>query len=243
MLDRDVVLAAVAHLGCGERCLGRAARLWRGEWVLGRLQYDGLVALAIQVRNVPFFIAFHADQRRRETRDLRLFRHHQCNRLAAEPNAVVIERPERRTFRSHLVLVSAVVACHGWPILMREHVDHAFNRKRLARVDTGDPALGDRGCHDAGMREAGCIELAGVFRRAGDLGAAIDAGCGSPDVSRHGPAPAHRIFLLDCDCEVPAAACVSARTIVRRARSILKALCSKPFASRSTRSAVRVNTA
>ena len=33
------------------------------------------------------------------------------------------------------------------------------------------------------------------------------------------------IFLLDCDCGVPRAACVSARTMARRASSILKALC------------------
>src|ERR1700730_15182755 len=91
------------------------------------------------------------------------------------------------------------------------------------------------------MREADRIELAGIFCCAGDLAAAIDAGCGGADVGRHGPAPAHRIFLLDCDCGVPAAACVSARTMARRARSILKALRSKPLASRSKRSAARVN--
>ena len=241
MLDRDVILAAVAHRGRGERLLGRAARLWRGERVLGRLQCDGPVTLTIQIGDVRFFIVFHADQRRREARDLRLFGDHQRDRLAAEPDPVVVERPERRTFRSHLVLVGAVGARHARPILMRQHVDHAFNGKRLARVDARDAALGDRGRNDAGMREAGRIELAGIFRRAGDLGAAVDAGCGGADVSRHGPAPAHRIFLLDCDCGVPAAACVSARTMARRARSILKALCSKPLASRSTRSAARAN--
>jgi hypothetical protein len=63
---------------------------------------------------------------------------------------------------------------------MRQHVDHAFNGKRLARVDARDAALGDGGCNDAGMRKTGRIELAGVFRRAGDLGAAIDADVAVP---------------------------------------------------------------
>ena len=101
-------------------------------------------------------------------------------------------------------------------MLVRQHIDHAFNGKGFASVDPGDAALGDRGCNDTGMCEPGHIELAGVFRRAGDLGAAIDAGCGGADVSGHGPAPIHRIFLLDCDCGVPVAAWVSARMMARR---------------------------
>src|SRR5215471_21049206 len=125
---------------------------------------------------------------------------------------------------------------------MRQHVDHTCNGECFAGVDPGDAALGDRGCNDAAMRQTGRIELGGVFCSAGDLGAAIDARCGT-DVGGHKPAPAQRIFLLDCDCGVPAAACVSARTMARRARSILKALCSKPLASRSKRSAARVNVA
>ena len=89
MLDRDIILAAVAHLGCGERLLGSAARLWRGERVLGRVcggfQRDGRITLAMQIRDVRFFVVFHADQRCREARDLRLFGDHQRDRLAAEP--------------------------------------------------------------------------------------------------------------------------------------------------------------
>jgi hypothetical protein len=52
---------------------------------------------------------------------------------------------------------------------VREHVDHAFDGKGFARVDPGNAALGDRRCNDTGMREAGRIELAGIFRRTGDL--------------------------------------------------------------------------
>ena len=65
---------------------------------------------------------------------------------------------------------------------MREHVNHAFDGKRLARVDARDATPGNGGCHDAGVREARRIELTGIFCLAGDLGAAVNAGCGGPDV-------------------------------------------------------------
>ena len=68
----------------------------------------------------------------------------------------------------------------------------------------------------------GALEFPGVFRRPGDLVAPVDAGGGSPDVSGHWHA--HAIFLLDIDCGVPRAACVSARMMARRARSILNVL-------------------
>ncbi len=77
--------------------------------------------------------------------------------------------------------------------------------------------------HDeARVREARGVELSGVFGGAGDLGDAVNARCRGADVFLHGGA--HAIFLLDCDCGVPRAACDSARTIARRARSILKLL-------------------
>ena len=50
----------------------------------------------------------------------------------------------------------------------------------------------------------------------------------------------HAIFLFDCDWGVPFAACVNVRTIARRARSILKALCFSPFAARRNTSAARL---
>src|SRR2546423_12750403 len=79
---------------------------------------------------------------------------------------------------------------------MREDVDHAFNGKRLARVDACDAALCDRGCNDARMCEAGRIELGRVFRGAGDLGAAIDARCGGFVVYCYGLLPLPRFFFL-----------------------------------------------
>ena len=156
----------------------------------------------MQIGGVRFFVVFHTDQRRREAGDLRLFGDHQRDRLAAEPNAVVVERPIRRTFRRHVVLVGVIGACHGWPVAVREHVNDALDGKRLVHIDARDPALGDGACNEAGMREAGCIELAGVFRRAGDFGAAIDAGCGGADIACHG-----LLLLTGFSCRIATAAC------------------------------------
>src|SRR5579871_1859913 len=48
-----------------------------------------------------------------------------------------------------------------------------------------------------------------------------------------GPGYVHTTFLTDCDCGVPRAAWVRARTMTRLASSILKELCAYPLASRS----------
>ena len=253
-----------------------------------RLNGGGPIALTMDVRDVRFLCVLHANQRCREASNLWLFGDHKCDRLKAEPDPVVVERPERRTFGSRLVVIGAVITRHRRAILMCEHIDHACNGKRIAGVDARDAAPGYSRGNDTGMGEAGDFELAGIFCGAGDLGAAINAGRGGADVSRHGPArlifrlrrdrdlpravgagaisqrpqrdralehaatadiarhggsPGHRIFLSDCDCGVPAAACVNARTTARRAKSILKALCSNPLASRSSRSAARANVA
>ena len=47
------------------------------------------------------------------------------------------------------------------------------------------------------MQETGCVELGGVFGGAGDFRDAVDAGCSTADVGRHGGPQA--IFLDDCD--------------------------------------------
>src|SRR3954447_14580088 len=253
-----------------------------------RLYGGGSITLTIDIRGMRFLCVFYANKRCREASDLWLFGNHKCDRLKAEPDPVVVERPERRTLGSRLVVIGAVVARHRWAILMCEHIDHACNGKRLACVDARDSAPGDGRGNDTGMGEVGDFELAGIFRGAGDLGTAINAGRGSADVSchrptrlilrlrrdrdlpravsagaisqrpqrdralqhaatadiaRHGGSLGHRIFLSDCDCGTPAAACANARTTARRAKSILKALCSNPLASRSSRSAARANVA
>jgi hypothetical protein len=99
VLDRDIVFAGVAHLGCSQCRLGRAARRWRGEyslrWRCRGFHCDGRITLAVDVGHVRLLRVFHADQRRREARDLRLFGDDQCDRLAAELDLIVVKRPER----------------------------------------------------------------------------------------------------------------------------------------------------
>ena len=167
-------------------------------------------------------LVFHPDQRRREARDLRRLGDDQRDRLAVEHDLVVVQRPERRAIRCHLVLVGLVVVRHGRAVLVRQHGEHAFDAHGRAGVDVRDAALGNRRADDAPMGEAGNVELGGILCGAGDLRDAVDAGCGGSDVRCHGVA--HAIFLLDCDCGVPRAACESARTMARRARSILNVL-------------------
>src|SRR3954469_22584727 len=250
-----------------------------------RLNGGGPIALTMDVRDVRFLCVLHANQRCREASNLWLFGDHKCDRLKAEPDPVVVKRPERRTFGSRLVVIGAVITRYRRAILMCQHIDYACNGKRIAGVDAPDAAPGYSRGNDTGMGKAGDFELAGIFRGAGDLGAAINAGRGSADISCHGPARlilrlrrdrdlpravgasaisqrpqrdralqhaatadiarhsgslGHRIFLSDCDCGTPAAACANARTTARRAKSILKALCSNSLASRSSRSAARV---
>ena len=68
-----------------------------------------------------FLVVFDADQRRREARDLRRFGDHQRDRLAVEHDLVVVQRPERRPVRRHVVLVGLVVVRHGRTVLVRQH--------------------------------------------------------------------------------------------------------------------------
>src|SRR6516164_819215 len=120
---------------------------------------------------------------------------------------------------------------------MRENVEHAFDAQRLAHVDARDAAFGDRRRDDGRVGKAVDIMFAGIFGGARHLGMTIDAGGGCADIG-HG---AHRTFLEDWDCGVARAAWVRARTTARRARSILKALCARPLASRSNASAACMN--
>src|SRR5947209_2328388 len=161
---------------------------------------------------------------------------HQRNRVRDVENLVIIERAERRAARRDIVLIGFLAARHAWTIFVREHVDHAFDGKRFAGVDARDPAFCNARGNERTVRKIVSRVFGGVFRRAGHLGAAVDARRRYADVGRRA---AHRIFLSAWDCGVPRAAWVSARTIARRASSILKALCGKPRALRNSASAAR----
>src|SRR5215467_12326619 len=91
------------------------------------------------------------------------------------------------------------------------------------------------------MREIWHVEFAGIFGGASDFEAAVDAGGGLADLVAgcDHDALCQTTRLSDCDCGVARAACVSVRTMPRRASSILKSLWPKPRASRSSASAAR----
>src|SRR5262249_57036260 len=67
-----------------------------------------------------------------------------------------------------------------------EDIDHPIDTLRLARVDAPDTAPSDARSDNAAVGEAICVEFAGIFRCAGDLGAAVDAGCRGADIGTHG---------------------------------------------------------
>lgn len=93
MLDRDVILAAVTHRRGGAGRL-RVAAAWRWrKRVIGLRQGDESNMLAAHVRQMRRRLVFDADERSGEAGDLRLFGDHQRGRLAAEQDAVVVERP------------------------------------------------------------------------------------------------------------------------------------------------------
>jgi hypothetical protein len=216
MLHRDVVFGLMAPLGRRDRLVGLATCL------RPPLHREGFIALSVQIRDVRRLFVFDAHQRRRKTCDLPFLGEDQRDRLSAEDDLVVVERPEGRAFRRHVIAIGALGAGQTRPIFMGQHVDHAVDPQRLAGVDARDAALGDGGGDHGTMRERGRVELGRVLGRSGDLCPSVDAGGGGADVRDHG---AHRIFLSDCDCGVAFAAWVKARTMPRRARSILKALC------------------
>ena len=184
-------------------------------------------------------LVLHAHQRRRKTRDLRRFGDDERDRLTVEHDPVVVERPERRSCGRHVILVGLIVVRHGRTVLVRKHVEHALDAQGGAEIDACDATLCDCRRYNAAISKAWHVELGGIFCGAGDLREAVDAGSGSADVRCHGRA--QTIFLDDCDCGVPAAACSRARTIARRASSILKLLCAKPMASCKMTSAASPN--
>src|ERR1700730_17396317 len=104
-----------------------------------------------------------------------------------------------------------------------------------------DPAFGDGGCDHATVREPGHVVFSGVFGNSGNLRRSVDTGGWLAEIGGRGHCalPFYLMRLSACDCGDPRAACSSARTIPRRANSILKSLWPKPRASRRTMSAAR----
>ena len=142
---------------------------------------------AVHVRDMRLRLVVHPDQRGREARDLRRFGDDQRDRLAVEHDPVVVERPERRAVRRHVVLVGLVVVRHGRPVLVRQHGEHARDAACAAPVSMRVMRpLAMVEATTLPWSEAGGVELGGIFGGAGDLGEAVDAGCGGADVGCHG---------------------------------------------------------
>jgi hypothetical protein len=93
-------------------------------------------------------------------------------------------------------------------MLVREHVEHPFHRKRIHYVDPLNTTFGNAGRDHDTMRQAGHVVFGCVLRDAGDLRAAVNARGRLPEMAggSHGTLPAYLIRLSACDCGVPRAA-------------------------------------
>jgi hypothetical protein len=189
MLDRHVVFALVPHRGHNKRSIGIAARLGRGEQGLYRtrrsLYRSGCVALAIHISEMRRFVVLYADQRRRKARYLRRLGDDQRDRLAIELDLVIVKWPERRSIRSHLVLIGLIIVGHARTVLVREHGQHTVEAQGGTCIDARDATLRNRCADDAPVHETRDVDLGGILGGAGDLCDAIDAGYGGADVSCH----------------------------------------------------------
>ena len=127
------------------------------------------------------------DERGRVAGRLEILRQHHSDGLAAELDAVVVERPERRTIpRRHLILVGFVVVRHGWTVLVREDRDDALDFQCRGNIEPFEAASCDRRRHQAGIGKIRRAEFRRIARRAGDLVAPVNPGGCRADIARHG---------------------------------------------------------
>ena len=147
MLDRDIILAVVAHRGRGERLLGVAARLRRREHgVLGLVAFTGMALSRWRYRSVTCASSSYStrtsDAAKRAISDV--FGDHQRDRLAVEQDLVVVERPERRAVRAphRPCRRCRVSAMRGRFSCVSTSITPSTPQRR-ARVDARDAALRD----------------------------------------------------------------------------------------------------
>jgi hypothetical protein len=120
VFGRDEIFGFMAHLGRCESLVGVAMRLF------GFLDHKGLIAPLVQVGDEGLLVVFDMDERGRVARGFPIFRQHQCDRLAAEHDLLVVKRTERRAFfRRHIVLPRLVGVGHARPVFVGEHIEHA----------------------------------------------------------------------------------------------------------------------
>ena len=170
MLGGNEIFGFMTHLGCRIGFRGIAVRF------VGLLDDKRLIAPPMQIGDEGLLFVFDVHQRGSVARDLPFLGQHQRDRLAAEHDLVVVERTERRTFFwRDIVLPGLVGAGHAGPVLMGEHVEHAFDTQRLAGVDARDAALRNGRLDHAAISKAGNAGFAGISGLAGDFGATVYA--------------------------------------------------------------------
>ncbi len=227
VFHRGLVLTVDAICRRRERRVEITTRL--GE--LGR-RIVGLIAHGLQIGLVCLDFVFDSHQARRMARQGLGLGHHQRQRLAAVEHSVVVQRAERRAFGGIVVLVGLVVAGHRRSVLMGQHQAHAGQCLGRGGVDARDSATGDAARDHRAVEQPRHLGFGGIAGLAGDLERAVDA---VQRLAEWRVGAVHRT--------VPPAASVSARTMARWARSILKALSASGCAPCSRRSAAAANLA
>ena len=181
--------------------------------------------LGIHIRHRGLRFVLDENQRRRIARMLKRVGHDDRDRLIGEVHDVVLQKVQypRRRIASRSTLALRRKA-HDIP--MREHGYDSGSTLCVARVDVGDAALGDRAHHEHRVRQAWRRIFRRISRGTCDLDATIDS------IERLAD---HIVMRQAAHVSLPTV--VNARTMVRLASSILKALYRCGVASRSATSA------
>lgn len=130
-------------------------------------------------------LVFDLHQRCRSPSRFQRFRQHQRERLKAEQNLVVVERPERFTGRCDLVAIATVEPSYVGPVFVGQDIDQAADRARGGFIDARHASLCNRAGHDPTVDHPLRRMLGGIARLAGHLVGAIDAANGAADAAIH----------------------------------------------------------
>src|SRR5262249_48851006 len=173
MLDRRAIGVLDFDRRLRESLVDVATWAWIPPWesLLGRLV--SLADLRVDIGDRLLRLVLDFDERCCEARDFELLRHDERNGLPCEQYLVVVKRPERRAWRSRLIGIFQGRGSHGWPIVVREHFDHAWHCKRDGPIDFLYAALGDLAVDNEAVGEIWRVELGGIFRGAGHLGRSV----------------------------------------------------------------------
>jgi len=173
MLDRDAIFDFDPGRGSIESSGGIAALMGMAFTVFA--DCTRAATMRFEIRDVTSLLVIDSDKRGGKPGDLGLLGHHERDRLAAEPDLVVVERPEGRTRRRHFVAVLPVGGGQFRPMGVCKDIEHAWHCQRIGSVDAFYPASCDRRRDDKTVGQSVRLVFDGVFRRARDLGVPFDA--------------------------------------------------------------------